>query len=238
LASTLYLAVLALSCSGGLNGIVKSPTPVTASTVLTPDRGSVVFSDDFNDSASGWSTASVADFRASFTASGYVIVARNFVDHEVAAPYGITKDQLSVSVTATESSSSPSGAGFGASCDRGLKQQTISYTFVVQIDGTWEMGRHDLRPGAAIKNVLLKKGTSPKAPGATSLTVELMCATLSDRITTRLVMFVNGTQVGDITDPVTDLPRLGWLGGLVVRGEDSGPTTVTATHFEERDLTL
>ncbi len=234
----LCLAILAVSCNGGLNGLVKSPTPVTASTVVTPDRGSLVFSDDFNDSASGWSTATIGDFRASFTGSGYVIVARNFVDHDVAAPYGIPKDQLSVSVTATEASGSPSGSGFGADCDRGLKNPTITYAFVVQVDGTWEMIRHDQRPGAAKQHSMLKRGTSPKAPGAISITVELMCATLSDGVTTRLVMFVNSTQVADITDPVSDLPRLGWLGGLVVRGEDSGPTTVTATHFEERDLTL
>src|SRR6266581_3306018 len=49
---------------------------------------------------------------------------------------------------------------------------------------------------------------------------------------------VYNTQVADLADPVSDLPRLGWLGGLVVRGDDSGPTTVTATHFEERDLTF
>ncbi len=65
-----------------------------------------------------------------------------------------------------------------------------------------------------------------------------MRATLADGVTTRLVMFVNNTQVADLADPVSDLPRLGWLGGLVVRGDDSGPTTITATHFEERDLTF
>src|SRR6266566_4977766 len=70
---------------------------------------------------------------------------------------------------------------------------------------------------------------------SSSLTVELMCATLADAVTTRLVIFVSNTQVADLTDPVSDLPR---LGGLVVRGDDSGPTTVTATHFEQRDLTF
>jgi len=65
-----------------------------------------------------------------------------------------------------------------------------------------------------------------------------MCATLSDRVTTRLVMFGDNTQVADITDPGSDLPRLGWLGGLVVRSVDSGPTTVTATHCDVRNLTL
>lgn len=234
----LCLAIPALSCSGGLNGVLKSPTPVTASTVLSPDRGSVVFTDGFNDSASGWSTATVADFSASFTKSGYVIVARRFVDHEVAAPYGIPKNQLSVSVTATESSGSPVGSGFGVGCTRGLKDPTIHYEFVVLVGGTWDIARHDLRPGAAAQHTLLKKGTSPEAPGSASVTAQLMCATLSDGITTRLVMFVNTSQVADITDPVSDLPSLGWLGALDVRGEDSGPTTVTATHFEERDLTL
>jgi len=234
-ASTLCLAMLALSCNGA---VIKSPTPVTAATVLTPDRGSLIFSDDFTDSASGWSTATTADFKASFSTSGYTVVARNFVDHEVASPYALPKDQLSVAVRATASLSSPDGSGYGAACDRGLKQQTISYDFVLQVGGTWDMFRHDLRPGAANPNTSLKMGTSPKAPGAASITVELICATLSDGVTTRLVMFVDGTQVADITDPVTDLPRLGWVGGLVVRGVDSGPTTVTATHFDERDLTL
>jgi len=234
----LGVAILAFSCSGGLNGVLKSPTPVTASTALSSDRGSVVFTDGFKDSASGWSTATVADFSASFTKSGYVIVARRFVDHEVAAPYGLPKNQLSVSVTATESPDSPVGSGFGVSCMRGLKDPTIHYDFVVQVGGTWDIARHDLRPGAATQHNVLKKGTSPDAPGSAAVTAQIVCATLSDGITTRLVMFVNANQVADITDPVSDLPSLGWLGGLDVRGEDSGPTTVTATHFEERDLTL
>jgi hypothetical protein len=234
----LGLAILAVSCTGGVNSVVKSPTPVTASSVLTPDRGSVIFTDDFSDSASGWSTKPTADFKASLGGSGYVVVASKFVDHEIAAPYAITKDQLSVAVRATESTSSPDGSGFGAECSRGLKEPTVTYNFVVQVGGTWDMFRHDTRPGAANPDTSLKKGTSPKAPGATSITVELMCATLSDGVTTRLVMFVDNTQIADISDPVSDLPRLGWLGGLVVRSVDAGPTTVTATHFQERDLTL
>jgi hypothetical protein len=237
-AGALCLATLIVSCTGGLIGAIKSPTPVTASTVMTADRGSVVFTDDFSDSASGWSTKPTADFSASFGGSGYVVVASKFVDHEVAAPYLIPKDQLSVAVRATESLSSPDGSGFGAHCFRGLKEPTVTYDFVVQVGGTWDMFRHDARPGAAIPDTSLKKGTSPKAPGATSITVELMCATLSDEVTTRLVMFVDNTQVADITDLVSDLPRLAWLGGLVVRSVDAGPTTVTATHFQERDLTL
>ena len=218
--------------------MVKTPKPVTASTQLTPDLGSLVFSDDFNDPESGWSRDSSGDFNASFAKSGYTIVARGLVDHEVAAPYTTPKDQLSVAVTATESSSSPNGSGFGAACDRGITDPTVSYDFAVAVGGIWELVRHDLRPGATTQHSLLKKGTSPKAPGANSLTIELMCATLSDGVTTRLVMYINSTQVGDITDAVSNLPRLGWLGGLVVRSQDSGPTTVTATHFEERDLTF
>jgi hypothetical protein len=234
----LCLAMLAWSCSGGLNAAIKSPTPVTASSVLTADRGSVIFTDDFSDSAAGWATKPTSDFRASFTGSGYVVVATNFVDHEIAAPYLLPKDQLSVAVRATVASNSPDGSGFGAACSRGLKEATISYDFVVQVGGTWDMFRHDSRPGAANPGASLKMGTSPKAPGALSITVELICATLSDGVTTRLVMFVDNTQVADITDPVSDLPRLGWVGGLVVRGVDAGPATVTATHFQERDLTL
>jgi hypothetical protein len=152
-ASALCLAMLALSCNGG---VIKTPKPVTASTVLTPDRGSLVFSDDFTDSAAGWSTDKAADFKASFSPSGYVIVSREFADDEGASPYVIPKDQLSVSVTATQSSNSPTESGLGAACDRGLKQQTISYDFTVQIDGTWGVFRYDQRPGATNPQTLLK----------------------------------------------------------------------------------
>jgi hypothetical protein len=231
-------AVLAVSCGGSLGGVLKTPNPIAASTVLTADRGSVLFSDDFNDSASGWNTQPYADLTASFTKSGYVVVARRFVDHEVSSPYALPKDQVSVLVTATESSSSPTGSGFGPGCTRGLKDPTVHYDFVVAVGGIWEMFKHDLRASGTAQSVLLKKGTSPKAPGAVSLTVELMCATLPDGVSTRLAMFVNGTSVADITDPVSDLPKVGWLSSFVVRGEDAAPTTVTATHFEVRDLTL
>jgi hypothetical protein len=238
LAAVLGVALVALSC-GGLNAVIKQPKPVTATTELTSDQGALLFSDNFKDSAAGWSTATVADFSASFTSSGYVMTARNFVDHEVAAPYGEPKEQISVAVTATESPvGSPVGAGFGVGCYRGLKDPTVHYNYAVEIGGTWGLYRHDLRPGAVKVHSLLKKGTAPKPPGASALTAELMCATLADGITTRLVMFIDGAQVADITDPVPDLPHLGWLGAIVVRGEDSGPTTVTATHFEERDLSL
>jgi hypothetical protein len=237
LGGALCLLVLGASCSGPMPGIGPRPSsPVTASTVLTPDRGSLVFSDSFNDSNAGWSRDSTADFNASFTGAGYVVVVRRYVDHEIAVPYVDPKDQLSVAVTATESPGSPALAGLGVGCVRGLTDPTVHYTFVVMVGGTWNLYRHDERPGAASPHTLLKQGTSPKKPGPISLTVELMCATLADGVTTRLAMYVNSTQVADIADPVKDLPRLGWLGSLVVRGDDPGPTTVTATHFEERDL--
>ncbi len=226
------------SCSGGLSGVVKQPKPVTATTELKPNDGSVIFSDDFHDSGSGWSTDTTPEFSASFTKSGYVVVGRTLVDNEVSAPYVTPKDQLSVSVDATESADSPVGSGFGAGCSRGPTDNTISYDFAAEVGATWELFRHDTRPGVTDRDSLLKKGTSPQAPGAKLLTVELMCATLTDGVTTRLVMFVNDTQVADITDPVANLSRLGWLGGLVVRSVDSGPTAVTAIHFEERDLTF
>jgi hypothetical protein len=238
---SLVLSVLVMiftaSCSGGITGIVKKSNPVSETTVVKADRGPVVFSDDFTDSGSGWPKESVGDFSATFTRNGYVIVARRYIDHEAVAPYSIPKDQLSALVTATESTDSPSGSGIGANCDRGINDATLSYVFVVTIDGTWEARRYDTRKGATAPASSLKKGTSPKAAGAVPISVELMCATLSDGVTTRLVMFVNGTGVADITDRVDDLPKAGWLGGFVVRAQDTGITTVTATHFEERDLT-
>lgn len=236
LALAISLALITVSCGVGVSPVVRQPKPLDATTQVTANQGSLVFSDDFNDSQSGWSTDHIADFSASFTKDGYKIVTRRFVDHQVQAPYTQPKDQLSISLTAIESLDSPVGSGFGTGCSRGSSESTVNYDFTVDMGGTWSLYKHDTRPGATTTTVLLKKGTSPATIGGKSVTVELMCATLADGATTRLVTFVDGSQVADLTDVVPDLPRIGWLGWVDVLGEDSGWTTVTASHFEERDL--
>jgi hypothetical protein len=59
---------------------------------------------------------------------------------------------------------------------------------------------------------------------------------MADGLTTRLVFFIDGSKVADLTDTPQAALSPGWLADLVTAGSDSGPVTVTATHFEERDL--
>ena len=233
------LASLAVSCSAGPLTPKASPQPVLASTTLEADRGKIVYKDDFKNPRSGWAQGIIAtSSTATYTDSGYVVVVKRLADQVVHSPYALALPQISVAATATESRTSPKGSGPGVGCSRGPSDKTIKYTFLVVVGGGWEVMRRDTRPGAKSPATVLKRGTPPVGPGADPIVVEGMCATLSDGKTTRLVMFVNGIEMADITDPVADLPTVGWFGDLIVRGQKVGTTTVTVTHFEVRNLVV
>jgi hypothetical protein len=59
---------------------------------------------------------------------------------------------------------------------------------------------------------------------------------MADGLTTRLAFFIDGAKVADLTDTPQPAFSYGWATDLVTAGSDSGPVTVTVTHFEERDL--
>ena len=58
---------------------------------------------------------------------------------------------------------------------------------------------------------------------------------MADGATTRLVLFVDGQPLVDFTDKVAP-SSAGWTGGIVMSSLEA-PSTMTATYFEERDLT-
>ena len=72
--------------------------------------------------------------------------------------------------------------------------------------------------------------------GAAPLAVQGMCATLADLKTTRLTLFAGTLKIADISDTATSMPDAGWLTDLLVTSEALHASTVTATHFEVRDL--
>ncbi len=227
--------VLLGSGAPGLAPAPKTSEPVTASTTVAAQRGTVVFADDFHNASSGWSTETLPSGTTfSYAASGYVIVAKGAVDHFANAPYETPVQQAAISVTATQSTDSPIGAGFGVSCWRGTGAAELRYDFLVSTGGDWQVDRRD--GGIPTTPHILKQGKSAVTLGSAPLAVQGMCATLADLRTTRLVLFAGTLKLADIIDTATAMPDAGWLADILVTSEALHPSTVTATHFEVRDL--
>ena len=227
--------VLFGSGAPGLAPPPKTSGPVTASTTVTPQRGTVGFSDDFHNASSGWSTETLPSGTTfSYAAGRYVVVAKGAVDHFANAPYQTFVQQVAISVTATQSTDSPIGAGYGVSCWRGTGAAELRYDFLVSTGGDWQIDRRD--GGIPTTPKILKQGKSAVKLGAAPLAVQGMCATLADLKTTRLTLFAGTLKIADISDTATSMPDAGWLTDLLVTSEALHASTVTATHFEVRDL--
>ena len=209
--------------------------PVTESTAVSADRGTVVFADDFHDTSSGWTTDTLPSGTTfTYVASGYVVVAKGTLDHFATSPYKKPVPQVAISVTATQSADAPNGAGFGVSCWRGLDTAEVRYDFIVNTSGDWAIDRRD--GGVPTKPLVLKQGSSSVALGSTPVVVRGMCATLADQQTTRLLLFAGTQKLTELTDRAPSLPDTGWLADLIVTSDQIHPSIVTATSFEVRDL--
>lgn len=214
----------------------RAQSSATPTPTLGAASGTLVFTDDFHDSASGWPTGSLAS-GSSFEYSGgaYVAHAVGDLHHTAAAPYSAPFPRLSTSVTATQSTDAPLGAGFGVICVQGSGQQELRYELLIELGPEYyvEMRRGQLSITTA--PVVLKQGTSSASPGSTPVTVVGDCITAADGKSTRLVLFVDGTMEADVTDP-TPAPATGWASEIVISSRSARPSTVTVTRFEERDL--
>jgi hypothetical protein len=211
------------------------PGPVTAATTLAADRGALLFTDNFRNSKSGWSTPSKtsAVTTYSYGSAGYLIGSRTgMLEHMAYAPYHTTKQQLSMSVTASQAGA-PKYAGFGVTCRRGTGAAQTSYTLVVMNTGSYYIERYDGVPSGSSSPKTIKRGTSSVVPGTTPITIVGMCATMGGG-STRLALFVEGQKIADVTDTVK-LASAGWTGGIDMQ---SGKTTsvLTVTGWQERDL--
>jgi hypothetical protein len=209
--------------------------PVSASTQLTADRGTVVFSDDFTDPESGWQSAPLPSGTTfGYGPGGYVVVARGHLHHFAYSPYIQPVQQLNTSLTALESAGAPSGAGFGVVCRRGQGQAEVQYEFLV-LGASWVVERRDGATGSTPPTIL-QQGTTAVHPGPVPVTVVAMCATETDGRTTRLALFLNGSKVADLANRAATFQDTGWRGGIDVASVVS--STVTANRFEERDMAL
>jgi hypothetical protein len=203
---------------------------------LTATSGALVFTDEFHDPSSGWTTEPLAS-GTTFAYSGgeYVVVAKGSLHHFSGAPYDVPLAELSMSVTATQSSDAPEGAGFGVTCAQGSGAQHIRYQFLVVLGGLFFIERKIGPDGGNVGPTVVKQGTSSASPGSTPMTLVGDCITAADGQSTRLVLFIDGTMTADVTDTAS-VPSDGWLGGLDVSSIDTNPSTVSVTKFEERDV--
>jgi len=208
--------------------------PVTLATALTARRGKVVFSDDFDDPGSGWITKPTAEASYAYTSGGFTVTGTGNFYHQTYAPYTEVVAQVGVSVTALQDLNAPLGAGFGVVCRRGSGAAEVKYSFLLENDQRWQIVRHD-GPNPTT-TATLKEGTAPVSPGLSPNTVVGMCATQPDNQTTQLTMFVNGTQVADITDTAPAFQDAGWITGIATASQAPVTSTVTAIEFQERNL--
>jgi hypothetical protein len=208
---------------------------VSLATPVMSSWGQVVFRDDFSDPASGWYTGTTTDATAGYGLGGLVATVSGPYYHQLFAPYDEPIDQVGISMTATLSAGAPTGTGVGVVCGRGGTGSTaIRYDFILIDDSKWTIVRHT---GASQNGpVALKSGTAAVTPGATSVTVAGMCASQPDNRTTRLIMFVNGSSVTDLTDTAPTFTDPGWLPGIGIRSQSSQPATVTVSDFQVSDL--
>jgi hypothetical protein len=217
-----------------------SPGPsgaAQASASSSPNVGVVVFSDDFHDQGSGWSTGTLPSGTTfTYTSRGFEIFAKGSLHHITSAPYGRARERLTVSTTATQSSPAPDGAGFGVTCDRGTGAAELRYEFIVATGDAWTIERLDgSLDSAGNSSVVLKQGALSSSPGSDPMTVQGTCITQSDGQTARLSLVVDGVAIAEITDTATLQPGSGWYAELIVVSEDP-PTTVTVTRFEVRTV--
>ena len=133
------VGVLAVLVGIGRSGTATHPTPsVTPSPPgpLEATSGKVVYSDDFRDASSGWSTAKLPSGSIfSYQSGKYVVFAKGTLHHYAESPYALPHKQLTISVTGTQAAGAPDGAGFGVTCRRGLGPQQVRYQFLVLAGG-------------------------------------------------------------------------------------------------------
>ena len=215
----------------------RSENGTNGTTVLHPETGTTIFSDDFHDPTTGWTTTTTASGTTyAYTADGYVIEALgDNVAHLAYAPYGSTREKLSMSMTATLTGTTTQGAGMGVMCRRGSGDARLVYEFWVYADGGYSIERRDGAASASTMPRELVSGPGAQPAGTTPITVEGICATV-DSETTRLVLYVNGIQISDITDTDYNMPNEAWLGGIGVLSVGTDGQSVTVTQFVERDL--
>lgn len=215
----------------------KASTPPTTlptvSNLISPTSGRVVFSSTFGPDED-WAVGRVtAHATARLTRRGYLVTGDGYYQHALVAPVG---SYPSVSVTET-SYLPPFPDQVGAECLSGSGGYPDLYQLVVKADGTWfaearPSGSSNWRgPPKTLDSGSLGEQDSP-------MVVELVCAStsVSDGTTsTRLVGFVDGNKIVDLTNSMAGVSSSGWQPGLEF-GTYGQRASVTFSRYVVRRL--
>ena len=171
---------------------------VSSSGSFNRSAGDIVYSSSFG-SDENWPTGNLnAATTASVSHGQYVVHGWTTIHHLLLTPYSLPHPAISVEAGVTDFSSDDVSLGVGCQSGSGV-QPPLAYQLVVYADGQWyiEQGRI---PGSV---ETLASGYA-SALGTTD-TLQLTCVitnTSSDKETTQLVAYVNGSRVGAIGDQI------------------------------------
>jgi hypothetical protein len=123
----------------------------------------------------------------------------------------------------------------GLSCGKNFNQaDELDYQFLVDNDGGWTIQRLDQATNLNSPSHELIAGAVPQH-GPLPLTVTAVCATLADRRTTRLVLFINEVQAADVTDRSPAGDGL-WRGMVLISAPGGGTTAMTVRRYSAARL--
>jgi hypothetical protein len=226
------LLAVAVVVLGVIGVIVTRDQSGSPPGVLGPNR--VLYTDDFHDPGSGWTTGSLPSGTTfGYSGQGYLVNAVGDLQHFANAPYAEPVQRLTMSVTATQVTHDQDAAGFGVGCSRNTVSAPIRYEMLVDAAHHWVIERRDGAANASSTPSVLATGTSPLAPGSSPITVSGSCLTGGDNRTTTLIVSENGEKVGQVEDTAA-LAGPGWRGLLEVSSRGDQPCPATVTRYVER----
>ena len=202
--------------------------PVTA-----PAQGTVVYSDDFTDTGSGWGTLSLpSGTRFAYGSGRYVVVAKGDLHHYSYAPYGDPVAQISVTADYVTTTGTAGRSGVGVSCDQGKGKAALLYEFMVYPGKEWFIEEVRGSIGSDPPTTVLKHGHTSVKHGKISVTGA--CTTSANGSSTVATLFINGAKVGQVTSKRKP-PADGWLAGIDVASLGTKPQTVAIETVTVRD---
>lgn len=206
---------------------------------LGVESGKVVYSDSLSDPSSGWQSLTLpSGSTIGYENGAYVINGQGDKSHYTRAPYHVGYPALGVAVSAAETSGDAVD-GFGVECDHGGDSGN-QYAFFLHSDGRWGIDRY-VPDASGVRQPLQVRSGSSSAFGGLNSTVHVEAACINTgssgtQATTRLLLTVDGRQLADTSDTVSDDGGTLWFGGVMTSTAADQPSVVQFSSFSLRNL--
>lgn len=211
----------------------SSPATTGVKPVASARQGSVVYSDTFDNPASGWGKLALpSGTKFGYVDGQYVVVAKGNLHHYSYAPYSDPVPQISVTADYVTVAARAGGSGVGVSCDQGEGKATVLYEFMVYPGKQWFIEEVRGAISADPPTSVLAHGPAAVKPGKISVTG--VCTTSADGRTTVATLFVNGRKLGQGRSTVKP-PADGWFAGIDVASVGGKAQTVAVETLTVRD---